>query len=158
MRHAARTSRPAPLGLPPSANPAAPGPTPYASAAPFAEDVDYPNQLADFAAATFADPTTIDNTWLPLTPGTQFTYEGMTDEDGTLVPHRSVVTVTDLTKTIQGIRTVVVWDQEIRNGEPAESAIALFGQAEDGDVWQLGQYPEVYEDGRASRRRCGSPA
>jgi len=89
----------------------------------------------------------IDNEWFPLQPGTQWTYEGLTVEDGEESPHRVVFTVTDLTKVIEGVRTVVVWDQDFDDGELVEAEIAFFAQDRDGTVWHLGQYPEEYEGG-----------
>ena len=47
----------------------------------------------------FAHPTTIDNKWVPMKPGTRWTYEGTSvEDDGKVVPHRIIVTITDLTK------------------------------------------------------------
>src|SRR5690606_6012600 len=37
--------------------------------------------------AAFTDPTTIDNRWLPLVPGTEYLFEGSTFEDGELSRH-----------------------------------------------------------------------
>src|SRR5205823_8562162 len=62
--------------------------------------------LEDVGAASFDHSTQIDTPWMPLKPGTRFVYEGTSaEDDGTLVPHRIVVHVTDLTKVIGGIRT-----------------------------------------------------
>lgn len=122
--------------------------TPFASAPSMTEDVDYPNQLEDFAAATFSDPLTIDNTWFPLVPGMQYTLEGTTGEaDGTTTPHRFVLTVTDMTKVINGVTTAVVWDQDFEDDVLVEAELAFFAQADSGDIWHFGQYPEVYTDG-----------
>src|SRR3712207_129168 len=67
----------------------------------------------DFERAQFDDPTDIDNKWLPLKPGTQFVYEGSTFivEEQLREVHRVVFTVTDLTKVIDGVRTLLVWDR-----------------------------------------------
>src|SRR5215218_3216155 len=67
----------------------------------------------DFERARFDDPTNIDNRWLPLKPGTQFVYEGsaIVDEEGRQ-PRRVVTTVTDLTKVIDGVRTLVIREQD----------------------------------------------
>lgn len=139
----------APAPSAPVAEPAAPSATvtPFATAAPFAETVDWANQLEDFGAARFSDPTTIDNPWFPLTPGTQYAYEGFTEEAGERKAHRFVLTVTDLTKEVMGVRSVVVWDQDFSDGVLEEAELALFAQADTGDIWHFGQYPEVYEDG-----------
>jgi hypothetical protein len=102
----------------------------------------------EFDRRNFDRSTDIDNEWFPLRPGTQFVYEGFTVDGGRRVPHRVVFTVTDLTKVIEGVRTVVVWDRDFSTGELVESELALFAQDNDGTVWHLGQYPEEYEKGR----------
>lgn len=100
-----------------------------------------------FAPGNFEDSTTIDNKWFPLKPGTQFVYEGETVEDGESVPHRIVVTVTDLTKVIDGVRAVVTWDRDYSAEELVEAELAFFAQDKDGTVWRMGEYPEEYENG-----------
>jgi hypothetical protein len=102
----------------------------------------------DFDHRNFDRSTTVDNAWFPLRPGTQFVYEGFTVEGGRRVPHRVVFTVTDLTKVIEGVRTVVLWDRDFSAGELVEAELALFAQDDDGTVWHLGQYPEEYDKGR----------
>ena len=64
------------------------------------------------------------------------------------MPHRVVFTVTDLTKVVNGVRSVVIWERDFTSGKLAETELAFFAQDNDGNVWQLGQYPEVYEDGK----------
>jgi hypothetical protein len=78
----------------------------------------------------------------------QFTYRGRTIEGTEAVGHRLVSTVTDLTKVIDGVRTVVVWDRDFSAGELVEAEIAFFAQDDAGNVWELGEHPEAYEDGR----------
>lgn len=91
----------------------------------------------------------IDNEWFPLKPGTRLTWDGTTiDDEGKAIPHRVVFTVTDLTKLIAGVRTVVCWDQDYSDGELEETELVFFAQDNDGNVWHLGQYPEVYEEGK----------
>jgi hypothetical protein len=101
-----------------------------------------------FDRGKFSKPTTIDNRWFPLKPGTQFVYEGETIEDDEKIPHRVVMTVTDLTKVVDGVRNVVVWDQDFSAGELEESELAFFAQADDRTLWHFGQYPEAYEEGK----------
>ena len=68
-------------------------------------------KFEDFDPKNFTNHTNITNEWLPMKSGTRWVFEGTTvEDDGTLVPHRVVINVTDLTKTIAGIRTVVSWD------------------------------------------------
>lgn len=102
----------------------------------------------DFGASQFTNSTQIDNKWMPMRPGTRYTYDGTTiEDDGTAVPHRAVFTVTDLIKVIGGVRTVVCWELDYSEGELEETEIVFLAQDNDGNVWHLGQYPEEYDDG-----------
>jgi hypothetical protein len=104
--------------------------------------------LPDFDPSSFAQSTRIDNPWMPLEPGTRFVYEGTTvEDDGTVVPHRIVVNVTDLTKLIGGVRALVTWDLDYSDGELVEAELAFLAQDTLGTVWRMGEYPEEYEDG-----------
>lgn len=49
-----------------------------------------------------------------------------------------------------GIETRAVWDVDRSEGELAESESAFFAQDDFGNVWNLGEYPEEYEDGTLS--------
>ncbi len=106
--------------------------------------------LTPFDPARFSNPTRIENRWLPLVPGTQFILEGRSNRGGGPLPHRVILTVTDLTKVIDGVRSVVLWDRDINEGELEESELAFDAQDNDGNVWTLGEYPEEYEDGKFS--------
>lgn len=100
-----------------------------------------------FDPKNFSDPTKVDNQWLPLKPGTQFIYEGSTkDDEDRRIPHRVVFTVTDLTKEVNGVRTVVGWDRDYTEGKLEEAEIIFLAQADDGNVWHLGQLREVYDE------------
>jgi hypothetical protein len=101
-----------------------------------------------YDSVKFSNPTRIDNRWLPLRPGRQLILEGHTVDAGERIPHRVVMTVTDLTKEIDGVRNVVVWDRDYQAGELVEAELAFFAQADDGDIWHFGQYPEEYEEGK----------
>jgi hypothetical protein len=89
----------------------------------------------------------IDNQYLPLTPGTQLVLEGRANRTGELLPHTVTLTVTDLIKVIEGVATRVAWDVDENEGEVVEAELAFFAQDDDGNVWNLGEYPEEYEDG-----------
>jgi len=102
----------------------------------------------NFDPRNFSNPTNVTHQWFPLKSGTQWTYDGITEDNGKVAPHHVVFTVTDLTKVIAGVRSVVVWEQDFSEGELVESETVFFAQANDGAVWQLGQYPEVYEKGK----------
>jgi hypothetical protein len=102
----------------------------------------------DFDRGAFPAAPRVDNHWYPLTPGTQYVFEGRSNRGKGVLPHRVVSTVTDLTKVIDGVRAVVVWDQDINAGQLEESELAFQAQDKGGNVWLLGEYPEVYEGGR----------
>lgn len=95
----------------------------------------------------FSNPTRIDNDWWPLKPGTQLIYDGFTVDEGKKIPHRIIITVTDLTKTVYGIPCVVIWERDYSNGRLEEAELACFAQDDQRNVWHLGQHYEVYEDG-----------
>jgi hypothetical protein len=104
---------------------------------------------ADFAPSRFdRSSNRVDNVWFPLRPGTRLVHRGSTLEDEKRVPHEVIWTVTDLTKTIAGVRNAVIWEEDYREGELVEAELALFAQDRDGNVWHLGQYPEEYEEGK----------
>jgi hypothetical protein len=102
----------------------------------------------DFDRGNFPAAPKVDNNWYPLTPGTQYVFEGRSNRGKGVLPHQVVSTVTDLTKVIDGVRAVVLWDQDINAGRLEESELAFQAQDDGGNVWLLGEYPEVYEDGR----------
>ena len=103
--------------------------------------------LPDFDAAKFDNPTEITNKWFPMTPGTQYVLEGFTQDSGRQIPHSIIFTVTDLTKEIMEVRTVVAYILDYSDGELVEAEIAFYAQDNDGNVWFMGEYPEVYELG-----------
>lgn len=105
-------------------------------------------QFADFDPGNFDNPTVIDNEWMPMQPGTKWVYEGTAlDDEGNSVDRRIEFTVTDLTKEIAGVRTVVAWIVDYNDGEVTEKEIAFYAQDNDGNVWYLGEHPEEYENG-----------
>lgn len=110
--------------------PASPG-----AAAPSAE-YDPRIDPADFS-------TTIDNPYLPLVPGAHWVYEGRTP-DGL---ERIEVTVTDQTKTVMGVETVVVRDTVTLDGVVIEDTFDWFAQDADGNVWYFGEDTTEFEDG-----------
>jgi hypothetical protein len=130
-----------PTGESPSAS--APPTSPTGSPAPVE-----PVTESDFNTATFTDPTAVDNAWHPLVPGTQLVYEGKVNDGKERLSHRVVFTVTDLTKTIEGVQTAVIWDRDFTGGELVEAEIAFFGQDDVGNIWLFGEYPEEYEEGK----------
>jgi hypothetical protein len=101
------------------------------------------------SAATGApDParfsTTIDNPFLPFTPGTVMRYRE-TGDDGN---GRDVVRVTHRTKLIQGVETVVVRDRAFVRGRLVEDTFDWYAQDRRGNVWYFGENTKEYEHGR----------
>jgi len=92
----------------------------------------------------------VSNRWFPLAPGTQWTLRGSVAGSA----HKVVTTVTDLTKAVDGVRTVVVLDEDFDGADLQEAELAFFAQDEDGTVWALGEYPELYDNGTLT----GAPA
>jgi hypothetical protein len=109
------------------------------------EIIDFALMLEEYDRSNFDDPTNIDNPWLPVTPGMQYIYEGVTEEGGNVTEHQVIITVTDLVKEIDGVMTVVTWDEDYSGGELVETELAFYAQDNDGNVWRMGEYPEVYE-------------
>jgi hypothetical protein len=97
----------------------------------------------DFDATHFsARSILVDNPFLPLVPGQQWTLTGTTAAG----KHEVVFTVTDVTKWVDHVRTVVIWDRDFQDGVLAEEELAFMAQDDAGNVWSLGEYPEVHED------------
>lgn len=94
----------------------------------------------------FVNPTVIDNKWIPMKPGTRWTYEGTTvEDDGKVVPHKIVINITDMVKEIGGVLNVVTYDLDYKDGELEEAELAFFAQDKHGTVWFFGEYPEEYD-------------
>jgi hypothetical protein len=87
--------------------------------------------------------TTIDNPWLPFTPGSRWVYEAGGGE-------RNEVVVTGQTRKIMGITATVVRDVETRNGELVEETSDWFAQDRDGNVWYLGEDTRAFRNGEPS--------
>jgi hypothetical protein len=103
----------------------------------------------DFERAKFDKSSAqIDNRYFPLKPGSKLIYKGsaIPEDEKTRVKRRVVTTVTDLSKWIDGVRTLVIWEKDYTAGKLGESEIAFFAQDKAGNVWLLGEYPEEYEN------------
>jgi hypothetical protein len=103
---------------------------------------------AAFGQGSFSDGVRIDNRFNPLVPGTRFVFEGHADRGAGLRAHRVVLTVTDLAKVVDGVRTRVLWDRDYNAGRLREGELAFQAQDDSGTLWSLGEYPEEYEAGR----------
>src|SRR5499427_4632494 len=107
-----------------------------------------PAPHAQQTAGRFSEPLTVDNRMFPLVAGTQFVYRGTIVEGGAAKPHSVVFTVTDLSKVVDHVRTVVAWDRDFLEGELQEQELAFFAQDDAGNVWNFGEYPEEYENAK----------
>jgi hypothetical protein len=106
--------------------------------------------ITPFDRKDFTDPTKINNRFLPFVPGTQYVLEGTATTGGGGATRKIVLTVTDLTKVINGVKTVVLLDKDFNDGELAEAELAFQAQDYGGRVWNMGEYPEVHENGKIS--------
>jgi len=101
-----------------------------------------------FDPAGFGPPTGHVNQWLPLKPGIQWVRDGQTDVGHRRVVHRVVSTVTDVSRLIDGVRSVAVLDQDIDAGQLVQQSLDYWATDRRGNVWDLGGYTEEYEGGR----------
>ena len=135
----------------PSRSPAATGAPPASGNAPSASSSPVPaGSASQPAGGPFSTPLAVTNPLFPLAAGSQFIYEGkIVDSDG---PHEHSVifTVTDLVKHVDGTETVVALDQDYLEGQLQEQELAFFAQDDAGNVWNFGEYPEEYENGKLS--------
>jgi uncharacterized protein YceK len=92
--------------------------------------------------AGFTDKIT--NKYFPLVPGTVLVYEGKRDG----VPLRIELTVTNETKDIMGVRTIVVRD--IVSGALDERTSDWYAQDAAGNVWYFGEDTKEYTNGAVS--------
>jgi len=121
-----------------------PGP---ATSASQAQKVQKPQQ-AQHATGRFTAPLDVSNQMFPLVAGTQFTYQGTIVEGGETKQHSVVFTVTGLSKLVDHVRTVVALDQDFRDGTMQEQELAFFAQDDAKNVWNFGEYPEEYDNGK----------
>jgi hypothetical protein len=100
------------------------------------------DEIVELDPARFS--TTIDNTFMPLVPGTQMTYRGA-DEEGTV--STITLTVTDQTKKIaNGVTARVVRDTAREDGQIVEDTRDWFAQDDKGNVWYLGEDTATFEN------------
>jgi len=112
------------------------GLAPVSSAAP-RDTYDPKIEPSDFVA-------TVDNPYFPLTPGARWVYEGTTNEGS----ERVEIEVTDQTKEILGVTTVVVHDLAFIDGELVEDTVDWFAQDRQGNVWYMGEDTHEIKDGK----------
>lgn len=105
-------------------------------------------QAKDFDSANFSRSGVVDNKWFPLKPGTQLVFKGATTEDKERIPHTVIFTVTDLVKSVAGVRSVVIWDRDFSDGKLVEDELSFMAQDDAGNVWHTGEVPREWEEGK----------
>jgi hypothetical protein len=78
---------------------------------------------------------TVDNPWYPLKPGTTYRYRGIKDGK----PAIDSFSVTNETRTIQGVAATVVRDRLYLKRKLAEDTVDWYAQDRRGNVWYLGE-------------------
>ena len=109
--------------------------------------------VAAVCASAQATPTgwarQVTNPWFPLKPGTTFVYTG--EKDGR--SGRDVVTVTNRTKVIEGVRCTAVDDRLYANGHLAERTTDWYAQDARGTVWYFAEATaELNKAGKVTSR------
>jgi hypothetical protein len=85
----------------------------------------------------------ITNRYLPLTPGTTWTYKGKLDGKSAT----DVFMVTGQTKPILGVDTRVIHDQVFQGGDLVEDTFDWFAQDSNGNVWYFGEDTKELDHG-----------
>jgi len=106
-----------------------------------------PTKVSEFRDGSVRDYTIrpedfvseVTNQYLPLKPGTLFTYKSE-DEDNT-------VEVLSETKTILGVTCTVVLDKVFEGGDLIEETYDWYAQDKDGNVWYMGEDSKTYSNG-----------
>jgi hypothetical protein len=119
---------------------------PLPSARALIDPPDYQATEKDFSLERFsANSVNITNNFLPIAPGSTFTLTGTANRGGGGNAHQVIFTVTEVTKMVNGVRTVVLWDRDIQEGVLVEEELAFWAQDDSGNVWLMGEYPEEHD-------------
>lgn len=85
----------------------------------------------------------VTNRWFPMKPGLVMTYVGVRDGQ----PTRHVFTVTHDTKTVMGVKCLVILDNVTQNGSLIEKTTDWYAQDASGNVWYFGENTAEYLNG-----------
>ncbi len=88
----------------------------------------------------------VDNPYFPLVPGTVWRFTENNDEG----KEENEVTVTHDTRTILGVKCVIVRDTVMLNGKLKEDTDDWYAQDKQGTVWYFGEATRAYKDGQIS--------
>ena len=104
---------------------------------------------------SFPASPNVTSSFNPLVPGTQTFLDGVViDKSGVKHPHRITDTITDLTKVVDGVHTILIYEQDTQDNQLQESELWFGAQDNSGQVWLFGEYPEEYSNGQVT----GAPA
>ncbi|BAS06873.1 conserved hypothetical protein [Arthrobacter sp. Hiyo4] len=97
-----------------TSEPASPSESPTATSQ--APELCGPGSAVKFDKTAFQGSPTIDNKWFPLKPGTTYTTTGTVAAEDDTTDRTVTHTVTGLTKVIDGVKTLVMWDRDYQDG------------------------------------------
>jgi hypothetical protein len=97
--------------------------------------------VPNFGAAVFTTPTTIDNTYFPLTPGVASVLRFVDGDEIETV----VIEVTSNTPTVNGVTCVEVHAREFLDDLLIEDTFDWYAQDDAGNVWYFGEDSTEFE-------------
>jgi len=104
-----------------------------------------PRPVAAQALINPADFTlTVNNAYFTLVPGTTFNYK-RSGADGSTETVKTIVT--NRTRAVMGVQTVVIWDRAWLDGKLIEDTYDWYAQDKAGNVWYFGEDTKQYKDG-----------
>jgi hypothetical protein len=75
----------------------------------------------------------------------QVVLEGTAATPAGVLPRRIVTTVTDLTKVIDGVRSLVLFEEDYAADFLIEAELAFVAQDDFGNIWNMGEHPALFE-------------
>ncbi len=114
------------------------GPVPSVTTAPVTTGRNYHPKIVPSQFST-----TVDNRYFPLKPGTTYLYKGTRDG----VPTSTRYAVLKQTKTVMGVRCLVISDIVTQNHSLVEKTTDWYAQDSKGNVWYFGENTAEYANG-----------
>jgi hypothetical protein len=97
-----------------------------------------------FDRSNFPKSTQITNPYSPMKQGAVFVYSGIVEGQ----PEGIVVTVTNATRIVDGVSTVVLNDTVKVNGQTTETTRDYYAQDTSGNVWYFGEDVLIIKNGQ----------
>ena len=110
----------------------------------FFSNVGHRAYLAKFHPADFHHPTVITNPYFPLTVGAIWRWKG----EYRNLPYTQEDVVLKHARTIDGVVTRPVLDQDLVKGQIISGSIDYYAQDDQGNVWYLGEATVHYVNGK----------